>query len=104
MSFNANIVNILNYNSIQSAVIPSTRARVLANITLHYSVGVKPTAYTGNCELIPAGVVRYINMEGTNNKLAFIASSTGVGEVSIVPCGTVLKSGTVTSSDTYIPT
>jgi hypothetical protein len=89
-------------SSVQSAAIDSTKIRVTANAAIHFSVGVSPTAFTNNCELIAAGQTRYINMQGLGNKIAMIGSS-GVGEASIVPCGTVYDSGRVTSTDTYRP-
>jgi hypothetical protein len=88
--------------SVQSAAIASTKVRLTANAAVHITVGVNPVANTANCELIAANQTRYVNMEGLNNKLAVIASSS-TAEISIVPCGTVAASSRVTSADTYRP-
>jgi len=90
MSYNANIVVLSGTTSSQSAVITSTKVRVMSNVAVHYSVGANPAAFPGNCEILPSNTVRYVNMEGLNNKLAFcISGGDTVGKVSIVPCGTV---------------
>jgi hypothetical protein len=83
----AQIINATTSSS-QSSAITSTKAKVTANASVHYAVGVSPTAYIGNCDVIPAGTTRYINMEGLGNKLAFI-TNTSVAEVSVVAVGYV---------------
>jgi len=86
--------------SVQSTAIASTKVRVTANVAAHFAVGVNPTAYPGNCEIIAANQTRYINMQGLNNKIAF-AGSNGVAEVTVVQIGTVYASSIPGS--TYIP-
>lgn len=71
-----------------STAISSTKIRIEANVACYYSVGAAPLTYAANCEVIPSNTVRYINMEGTGNKINLVATS-GVALVSIVACGTV---------------
>ena len=87
----AQIINANSSASGQTIAITSTKAKVTANASVHYAVGVNPTAYIGNCDVIPAGTTRYINMEGLGNKLAFITIS-GASEVSVVNVGYVAPS------------
>lgn len=84
----------------QSAAITSTKVRITANATVHVAVGVSPTAYAGNCEIITAGTTRYINMEGLGNKVALLANGS-VALVSITTIGGVAAGGITSSSDTY---
>lgn len=86
----AQIINATTSSS-QSNAITSTKAKVTANASVHYAVGVSPTAYVGNCDVIPAGTTRFINMEGLGNKLAFITTAS-VAEVSVVNVGYVAPS------------
>ena len=73
-----------------SAAITSTKVRIESNNAVHYSVGVAPQAYTANCEVIPSNTVRYINMEGVNNKISLVCAVAGTAAlVSIVNCGYV---------------
>ena len=83
-------------NVVQSTVINSTKVRVTANVQAHYAVGVNPTCFQGNCELIPANAIKYINMQGLGNKIAIMGSSSA-SEVSITQIGIVAPSGTATA-------
>jgi hypothetical protein len=56
-----------------------------------YAVGASATAYAGNCEIIPAETVRYINMQGLGNQIAFLASG-GSSVVTVQQIGTVYSS------------
>lgn len=78
-------------SSAQSSAVGSTKIRFVSNVSLHYAVGANPTAYTsGNCEMIPANTIRYINMGGLNNKIAVIALSGGsTGICTITDIGAV---------------
>jgi hypothetical protein len=76
-------------------VITSTKVRVVANAAVHYAIGVSPIAYRGNCDLIPADTVRYINMEGVGNKIAFNPTNNVTAEVSVVECGSYILNGIV---------
>jgi hypothetical protein len=87
----ATIITANSSTSGQTPAISSTRAKVTANAHVHYNVGANPTAYAGNCDVIPAGTTRFINMEGLNNKLAFI-TATGTAEVTVVTVGYVANS------------
>ena len=71
-----------------STAINSTKIRLESNVACYYSVGEAPLTFAANCEIIPSNTVRYINMEGTGNKINLVATS-GVALVSIVACGTV---------------
>ena len=84
----ATVITANSSTSGQTPAITSTKAKVTANASVHYQVGVNPTAYAGNCDVIPAGSTRFINMEGLGNKLAFI-TATGSAEVVVVPVGYV---------------
>ena len=86
----AQIINATTSSS-QSTMITTTKVKVTANASVHYAVGSNPTAYTGNCDVIPAATTRFINMEGLNNKIAFI-TTTGTAEVSVVNVGFVANS------------
>ena len=77
--------------STQSAAVPSTKVRVTANAEVRFNVGANPVVTTGNGEVIASGQTRYINMQGLNNKLAFI-TTTGVAGVSVQQIGTVYSS------------
>ena len=83
----------------QSTAVSSTKVRVTANATVHFSVGANPVAATANCEIIAANQTRYINMQGLNNKLAFITAA-GAAEVSVQQIGTVY--GSSIPGSTYI--
>ena len=82
--------------NIQSNVIASTKIRVTVGANpVFYAVGVNPTAVTtGTCELLPAESVRYINMQGLNNIIAFVSPS-GTSNVSVTTIGTVSPSSVV---------
>jgi hypothetical protein len=84
----------------QSSAVASTKVRVTANAEVRFTVGVNPVVTTGNGEIISSGQTRYINMQGLNNKLAFI-TTTGVAGVSVQQIGTVYSSSIPGS--TYIP-
>ena len=86
----AQIINATTSSS-QSTAITSTKVKVTANASVHYAVGANPIAYTGNCDVIPAASPTFINMEGLNNKIAFI-TTTSVAEVSVVNVGFVANS------------
>ena len=75
----------------QSAAITSTKVRITANAEVRYTVGINPVVTVGNGEIIASGQTRYVNMQGLNNKLAFI-TTTGVAGVSVTPIGTVYSS------------
>jgi len=87
-------------SSSQSTAIASTKARVTANSAVYFAVGVNPTAYAGNCEVIAANTTRYINMQGLGNKIALL-SANGPATVSVTQIGTVYASSIPGS--TYIP-
>jgi len=86
----AQIINATASSS-QSNSISSTKVKVTANASVHYAVGSNPTAYTGNCDVIAANATRFINMEGLNNKIAFVTTG-GTAEVSVVNVGYVANS------------
>ena len=86
----------------QSAAITSTKVRVTANAEVRFTVGVNPIVTVGNGEIIASGQTRYINMQGLNNKLAFI-TTTGLAGVSVTPIGTVYSSSVISDTATYIP-
>ena len=77
-----------------SGTISSTKIRIEANVACYYSVGSAPLTFAANCEIIPSNTVRYINMEGTGNKINLVATS-GTALVSIVACGAVDTTRTV---------
>jgi|APCry1669192319_1035405.scaffolds.fasta_scaffold00208_16 hypothetical protein len=77
--------------SSQTSAVASTKVRVTANAEVRFTVGSNPTVTTGNGEVIAANTTRYINMQGLNNKLAFI-TTTGVAGVSVQQIGTVYAS------------
>ena len=87
----AQIIIATTGSSVQTTAITTTKVRVSANAAVHYAVGSNPTAYGANCEIITANSVRYINMEGLGNKLAFLGS-TNTAEVSVVNIGYVAPS------------
>ena len=84
----------------QSSAVASTKVRVTANAEVRFTVGINPVVTVGNGEIIASGQTRYINMQGLNNKLAFI-TTTGVAGVSVQQIGTVYSSSIPGS--TYIP-
>ena len=46
-----------------SASLNSTKVKVLSNVACYYAVGSSPVAYSsGNCAMIPANVIRDINV------------------------------------------
>jgi len=87
----AQVITATTSSSVQSSAIASTKVRVTANAAVHYAVGANPVAYGGNCEIISANSLRYINMEGLNNKIAFLGS-TQTAEVTVVAIGSVAAS------------
>ena len=94
----------LSTTSIQSSSISSTKVRVTTNSNAaFYAVGINPTAYsTGNCEMLPANSVRYVNMQGLGNKIAFVLPPTGTsGNISITTIGAVEAAGQSASTTTY---
>ena len=90
--------------STASAVLNSTKVKVVSNVACFYAVGASPVAYgTGNCALLPANTVRDINcgpgtlvvdsnlaviVSGTGPKIAFLSTS-GVAGVSVTEVGYV---------------
>jgi hypothetical protein len=93
--------------STQSAVLNSTKVKVVSNVACFYAVGINPVAYsTGNCAQLPANTVRDINVGpgqltysgdniignvvvgGTGPKIAFLSSS-GTAGVSVTEIGFV---------------
>jgi hypothetical protein len=78
-------------SSTQSAAVQTTKVKVTSNVSVHYAVGANPTAYTGNCMVVPAGATRDINMEGLGNKIAFITTA-GTAEVVVANVGYVAAS------------
>lgn len=94
-----------NTASISSTAISSTKVRVSVDgHAVYYAVGANPVAFSNNCEIIPAGTVRYVNMQGLGNKIAFLANDavgtglTGTVQslVTVQQIGTVYPSGTAT--------
>lgn len=94
----AQIINATTSSS-QSTAITSTKVKVTANASVHYAVGANPVAYVGNCDVVPAATTRFINMEGLNNKIAFV-TTTSVAEVSVVNVGFVANSAIPTVQST----
>jgi hypothetical protein len=93
--------------STQSAVLNSTKVKVVSNVACFYAVGINPIAYsTGNCAQLPANTIRDINVGpgqltygnvvglgnvttgGTGPKIAFLSSS-GTAGVSVTEIGFV---------------
>ena len=91
--------------SAQSANLNSTKVKVVSNVACFYAVGTNnPVAYsTGNCALLPANVVRDINVgpanitvdgntstiiSSVNPKIAFLSTS-GTAGVSVTEIGFV---------------
>lgn len=93
--------------STQSAVLNSTKVKVVSNVACFYAVGNNPVAYsTGNCAQLPANTVRDINVGpgtltygnivglgnvvtgGTGPKIAFLSTS-GTAGVSVTEIGFV---------------
>jgi hypothetical protein len=94
--------------SIQSAVLNSTKVKVVSNVACFYAVGINPVAYsTGNCAQLPANTIRDINVGpgqltytgntniignvitgGTGPKIAFLSAS-GTAGVSVTEIGFV---------------
>ena len=90
--------------STQSANLNSTKVKVVSNVSCFYAVGTNPVAYsTGNCALLPANVVRDINVgpanltidgntstviSSVNPKVAFLSTS-GTAGVSVTEIGFV---------------
>jgi hypothetical protein len=90
--------------STQSAVLNSTKVKVVSNVACFYAVGANPVAYaTGNCALLPANTVRDIIVGpgtltidanaavvtgGAGPKIAFLSSS-GTAGVSVTEIGFV---------------
>lgn len=76
-------------SSVQSNSVSSTKIKVATTGAVYYAVGSNPVAYSsGNCAILPANVVRDVNMEGLGNKIAFLALS-GTVPVSVTPIGSV---------------
>jgi hypothetical protein len=68
----------VNGTSAQSSAINSTKVRVTANANaVLYTVGSNPVAGSGfaNTEMIAGGTTRYVNMQGTGNKIAFVMAN-----------------------------
>lgn len=76
-------------NQSVATAITSTKVRVVANVAVHYQVGVSPLAFRSNTDVIPADTIRYINMEGVDNKIAFNPTNNVMAEVTVVNCGYV---------------
>jgi hypothetical protein len=90
--------------STQSANLNSTKVKVVSNVACWFAVGTNPVAYsTGNCALLPANVVRDINVgpanltidgntstviSSVNPKVAFLSTS-GTAGVSVTEIGFV---------------
>ena len=74
----------------QTAVINSTKAKIATQVSVFYAVGANPTAIPGaaNTALMPAGLLRDINMDGSGNKISLIYAGTA-GNVTITQIGNV---------------
>jgi hypothetical protein len=85
-----------NGTSQQSTSIPTTKVRVVSTAAIYYAVGSNPTAGASyaNTSIIGPNTVRYVNMEGLNNKIAILQVAAGGANVSITNVGTVSASGT----------
>lgn len=80
----------------------STKVRVTNGANpVFYAVGANPTAYAGNCEIIAPNAVRYINMQGLNNSIAFLGN-VGASTVSVTQIGAVYASSMAQNSTTYL--
>jgi hypothetical protein len=78
--------------STSSSAIQSTKVRVsVGAYPVYYAVGSSPTASSTGCEIIPAQTVRYINMQGLGNEIAFLAIG-GASTVTVQQIGTVYAS------------
>ena len=95
--------------STQSAVLNSTKVKVVSNVACFYAVGINPVAYsTGNCAQLPANIVRDINVGpgqltytgttniignvitgGTGPKITFITAAGTLAVVNITEIGFV---------------
>ena len=97
-----------NNNSGASPALASTKVKVVANVACYYAVGSSPVAYTsGNCSMIPANVVRDINVgpgaltvqqvqgmgntvvSGTGPQIAFISVTGMPTVVSVTEIGSI---------------
>ena len=68
---------------------------VTGSASVFYAVGAFPTAYAANCEILPPNTIRFVNMQGLNNKIAFIQGS-GTGNVSVTECAIIANSSVTT--------
>jgi hypothetical protein len=77
----------------------STKVRVVAGpYPAFFNVGnVSVAAAPGNCEIIAANSIRYINMKGLNNYIAFYGNA-GAATYTVQQIGTV-SSGTLPTYD-----
>lgn len=92
--------------STQSAELTSTKIKVVSNVAVYYATGIDPSAYAGNCILLPANTIRDINVGpgqlehddttsvgnvtvgGTGPKVAFVSAG-GTAGVTITEIGFV---------------
>ena len=87
------VISAVTTGSVASSAVTSTKVRVSTNAgAVYYAVGTNPTAYSGNCEIIPSESTRFVNMQGLGNKIAFLAVSSNTS-VSVQQIGTVAASG-----------
>lgn len=86
------VINAVSSGSVAvTSPVLSTKARVTTSTApVYYAVGATPVANSTTCELIPANSIRYVNMEGVNNFIAFLSAS-GSGEVSVTDIGEVFS-------------
>jgi hypothetical protein len=87
------VISALTSASTASSAITSTKVRVSVGANpVFYEVGIIATAFSNNCEMIAAGTVRFINMKGLGNQIAFLANG-GASTVTVQQIGIVQPSG-----------
>jgi hypothetical protein len=82
------VISVTGTSQATNAIAADKVKVVTGGASAFYAVGTSPVAYSANCEILPSNTVSYINMQGVNNKLAFIQGS-GAGNVSVTPCATI---------------
>ena len=92
-------------NSTKIKVVATSPPGIVGNI--FYAIGATPALASSavsfsNCEMLPTGEVRFINMKGLGNSIAFqnYLNSTKM-LVAVTECGTVFQSALNQNSTTF---
>lgn len=99
------VLGVTTASSVSTSTISSTKARVTNSgpNPVYFAVGPAGTAaFANNCEMIPSGTIKFVNMLGSiTNVISFLAN-VGSTNVTVQQIGSVSSTAMAQNSNVYV--